>query len=249
MRRPRLRHGEVRLGLGRMDQIRKLHRVLDEEDRDVVADEIPIPFVRVELHREPTHVPGGVGRTSFAEDGRKADEDRCLFPNFTKERRAGELGDSLGTFEDAVRRGAARMHNPLGDAFVVEVSDLLPKDEVLEQRRTAEACLQRALILRNGHALIGCERAVRRIDADAVERARRGILANGRPATPNLVGCVHLADRTRPDNRINGLDRCPLGRRECRLGIVFGCLVRIEGECGGHVLRTRGLIGDDVACA
>ena len=28
-----LRHGEVRLGLGRVDQVWKLHRVLDEEDR------------------------------------------------------------------------------------------------------------------------------------------------------------------------------------------------------------------------
>ena len=85
MRRRRLRHGEVRLGLGRVHEVRKLHRVLDEEDRDVVADEIPVPFVRVELHREPTHVPGGVGRASFAEDGREPDEDRCLLSGFGEE--------------------------------------------------------------------------------------------------------------------------------------------------------------------
>ena len=141
------------------------------------------------------------------------------------------------------------MDNALGDPLVVEMGDLLPKDEVLEQGRAAKARLQRALILRDGHALIGRERAIGRIHADAVERAHHGVLANGRPTTPNLVGRVQLADRPRPDNRISGLDRSALGRRECRLGIVFGRLVRIEGKCGGHVLRARGLLGDDVPCA
>ena len=160
MRRPRLRHGEVRLGLGGVDQIGKLHRVLDEEDRDVVADEIPVAFVRVELHREATHVSRGIGRAALAEDGREAHEDRCLFSDFAEERGARELGDRLRAFEEAVRRRAARMHNPLGDALVVEVGDLLAKDEVLEQRRAAEARLQRVLIVRDGDALVGREHAV-----------------------------------------------------------------------------------------
>ena len=69
VRRPRLRHGEVRLGLGGVDQVGKLHRVLDEEDRDVVADEIPVAFVRVELHREAAHVSARC-RSSRARRGR-----------------------------------------------------------------------------------------------------------------------------------------------------------------------------------
>ena len=71
--------------LCRVHEVRKLHRILNEEDRDVVPDEIPIPFIRVELHREPTHVPGGVGRASFAENGRESDEDRCLLSHFGEE--------------------------------------------------------------------------------------------------------------------------------------------------------------------
>ena len=160
VRRRRLRHGEVRLGLGGVHEVGKLHRVLDEEDRDVVADEIPVAFIRVELHREATHVPRRVGRAALAEDGREADEDRGLFADFAKERRARELGDGLRTFEDAMRRRAPRMDNPLGDALVVEVGDLLAKDEVLEQRRAAEARLQRVLIVRDGDALVGRQRAV-----------------------------------------------------------------------------------------
>jgi hypothetical protein len=48
-------------GLAAWHQVGKLHRVLDEEDRDVVADEIPVAFVGIELHREATDVPGGIG--------------------------------------------------------------------------------------------------------------------------------------------------------------------------------------------
>jgi hypothetical protein len=48
MRRLRLREGPVRLRLGRMDQVGELDGVLDEEHRDVVADEVPVALLRVE---------------------------------------------------------------------------------------------------------------------------------------------------------------------------------------------------------
>ena len=245
--RARLRHGEVRLGLGRMHEVGKLHRVLDEEHRDVVANEIPVAFVCVELHREPTHVPGRVGRASFAEDGREPDEDRSLLPDFGKQRCPRELGNGLRTFEEAVRRGAARMDDSLGDPLVIEVRDLLAKDEVLEEGRAAKARLQRTLVVRDGNALVGRQHAVSGIDAHAIERTDRRILADVRPTAADLVGAVDLADRTGADDRIGGLDRCALGRRERRLGVVFGRLVRIEGKCGRYVLRARRLLGDDVA--
>ena len=88
VRRSRLRHGEVRFRLGRMHQIGKLHRILDEEDRDVVADEVPVALVRVELHRKATNVARGVGRSAFAEHRREPDEDGRLFAGLGEERRA-----------------------------------------------------------------------------------------------------------------------------------------------------------------
>jgi hypothetical protein len=156
----RLRHGEVRLGLGGMDQVRKLHRVLNEEDRNVVAHQIPVAFVRVELHGEAAHISCGVGRAAFAEDGRETDEDRCLLSDFAEERGACELGNRFRALEKAVCRRSARMDNPLGDALVVEMGDLLAKDEVFEQRGAAETGLQGALVVRDGDALVRGERAV-----------------------------------------------------------------------------------------
>ena len=73
-----LRDLVVRLGLHRMDQVGKLDRVLDEEHRHVVADEVPHAFVGIELDREAAHVARRVGRAARAGDGREAHEDRRL---------------------------------------------------------------------------------------------------------------------------------------------------------------------------
>ena len=94
------------------------------------------------------------------------------------------------------------MDNPLGDAFVIEVGDLLAKDEVLEQRRAAQARLQRVLVVGDRHALVGRERAVGRIDAHAIERADGRVLADVRPTAADLVGAVQLGDGAGPDDRI-----------------------------------------------
>ena len=87
VRRCRLRHREVRLGLGRVDQVGELHRVLDEEDRDVVADQVPVALVGVELHREAAHVARGVGRAALAEHGREAHEHRRLLAGLARRSR------------------------------------------------------------------------------------------------------------------------------------------------------------------
>ena len=47
--------------------------------------------------------------------------------------------------EEAVGRGATSVHHPLRDAFVIEVGDLLPEVEILQQRRPALAGLERMI--------------------------------------------------------------------------------------------------------
>ena len=135
MGRRRLRHGEVRLRLGRVHQVRKLHRILDEEHRDVVADEVPVAIVRVELDGEATNVAGGVGRAALAEDGREAHENRRLLAHFCEQRGPGVLRQSSRALEESMSRRAARVDDALGNALVIEVGDLFAEDEVLEQRR------------------------------------------------------------------------------------------------------------------
>ena len=48
-------------GLNSMDQIGKLDRVLDKKDRDVIANQIVVSFLRVEFHRKPAYVACKIG--------------------------------------------------------------------------------------------------------------------------------------------------------------------------------------------
>ena len=90
--RLRLREAAVGLLLGGMDHVGELDRVLDEEDRDVVADEVPVALLGVELDREAADVARQVGRALVAGDGREADEGRRLLALALEQVGAGDVG-------------------------------------------------------------------------------------------------------------------------------------------------------------
>jgi hypothetical protein len=138
----RLWHGEVWFRLSGMHQVGELHGVLDEEHRDVVADEIPVALIGVELHRESANIASRVGRAPLAEDRREAHKDRRLLAYLREERRPRDIRERLGALEETVGRRPARVDDALGNALVVEVRDLFAEDEVLEQRRTAKTDLE-----------------------------------------------------------------------------------------------------------
>ena len=56
------------------DEVLELHRVLDEEDRRVVADHVVVALGRIELQREPPRVAPRVGAAALTGDGREARE-------------------------------------------------------------------------------------------------------------------------------------------------------------------------------
>jgi hypothetical protein len=58
-----------------VNKVRELHRILDEEHRDVVADQVPIALFGVELHGEAAHVARRIDRACAAGHGGKARED------------------------------------------------------------------------------------------------------------------------------------------------------------------------------
>jgi hypothetical protein len=127
-----LRHREVRLRLGRVDQIRELHAVLDEEHRDVVADQIPVALVRVEFDGEAPNVARRVGRAALADHGREAHEHRSALARFRKQRGARDVRERLVALEESMGGRTAGMDDALRNAFVIEMGDLLSEDEVLE---------------------------------------------------------------------------------------------------------------------
>ena len=155
MRRGRLGNLIVRLGLHGMDEVRKLDRILNEEDGDVVADEIPDALVRVEFDREPRTSRGVSADPRDPATVEKRTKTGVCFEGSPEQFRLGEMGQVLVDLEIAVRRGPARVDDPLRDSLVVEVSDLLAEVEILKQRRPALPSLERVLIVPDRQTLIG----------------------------------------------------------------------------------------------
>ncbi len=158
----RLRVATIGLHLGGVDQVRELLRVLDEEDRDVVAHEVPVAFDGVELHGEAPDVTWRIDRTSPAGDGGETGEDLRALADLCQHLGPGVAGQGFGEFEIAVRPRPAGVNDALGDALMVEVLDLFAKNEVLQQRRPARTGLQRVLIVADGHAMVRRQPRVRR---------------------------------------------------------------------------------------
>ena len=81
MRRGVLGIAAVGLHLDRMDEIGKLDRILDEENRDVVADEVEIALVRIEFDSKAAHVAGHIcHRTTRATSCRENGKDFRFLP-------------------------------------------------------------------------------------------------------------------------------------------------------------------------
>ena len=155
-----LRESAVRLHLHGMHEVGELHRVLDEEHRDVVADEVEVAFLGIELHGESAHVARRVDRTRAARHRREADEDLGAPVRILQEIGLGQARQTLQRLEVAVCTAAAGMDDALGNALVIEVGDLFAEDEILQEGRAAGAGFQRVLIVGNRNALIGGQRVL-----------------------------------------------------------------------------------------
>ena len=157
----RLRKSAIGFHLHRMNQVGKLDGVLDEEHGNVVADQVPVAVLGVELDREPAHVARRVQRTRAASDGRDAGEHGRAFADLGENSRRRELLQRMGEFEVPMHARSTSVDDAFRDALMVEMKDLLPEDEVLEQRGPSRVRPQRILVVRQRHALIGGEHRVR----------------------------------------------------------------------------------------
>ena len=241
VRRSRLRHCVVRLGLYRVHQIGKLHRILDEEDRHVVADQIPGALIGIELDGKAAHIACRVDRASFASHGGKAHEHRRDLAGLRKRRGASDVGECFVGFEVAVRRRAACVNDALWNSLVVEVGDLLAQDEVFQQGGPTQPGLQRVLVVGNRHTLVGREHLVRAVDTNLHQPTVAG-MSTGRRRLAGFASDVqfaHGAGRHRVRRRLCGeahwwAQRVLVAEIECLVGVV---------RHGSHqCLRARGLL-------
>ena len=147
-----------------MDEVGELDGVADEEHAEVVADQVPVAVLGVELDREAARVARRLGGVPPAGDRGEAQGDVGALALLLKELGARVLRDGLVApgavgLEVAIRGGPARVHDALGDALAIDVADLLEELVVLERRRAAVADRALVLVVRDRVALAVGQRA------------------------------------------------------------------------------------------
>ncbi len=153
------RRGAAQIGLGiallRVDEVAELEGIADEEHRRVVADEVPVAFLGVELDGEAAHVALGIGRPALAGDGGEAQKQLRLLADRGEQLGARVARDVLGDSERAVGGRALGVHHALGNPLAVEVRHLLDEVVVGEQHRAAHARGEAVLVVGDGIAAGG----------------------------------------------------------------------------------------------
>ena len=238
----------MRLGFHCVHEVGELHRVLDEEHGHVVAHQVPVAFVGVELHREAAHVARGVLRAALALHGREAHEDRRDLALRLERRRARDVGQRRVALEEAVRAAAARVHDAFGNALVVEVRDLLAQDEVLQQCGPRRPAFSECWLSETGTPwLVVMRRALASVRT-RIQRTDGDRFALGRPRT-ELVGRVDLAQRARADVVARRFDALAFLRRVRVVVAVFERLVRVERHRFGCRIDVGRAFGDAITRA
>ncbi len=145
----------ARVAFDRMVQIGEFQRIAQEEYRRVVADQIPVAFLGIELHREATNVALGIRRAAFAGHGGEAGEQFGLLADLRENFGSRVLRDVVGDGERAVSARTLGVHAPFGDDFAVEVGELLQIPDILQQLRAARAGGHHVLVVSDRTAGVG----------------------------------------------------------------------------------------------
>lgn len=110
-----LRDFVVRLGLARVDDIGELESILDEENRNVVADNVPVTFLGVELHGKSTNISDGIRTASASQDCGETNEDRGCTRGIGQNTSRSDIRGTLEELESTKGASASGVDNTLRD--------------------------------------------------------------------------------------------------------------------------------------
>ena len=130
------------------------------------------------------------------------------------------------------------MHDALGNAFVVKVGEFFTQNEVFKQRRAAQAGFERVLVIRNRHALVGCEYTPCCIYPHPVQRLNGCVEAIRRTAA-RFFTAVFFGQSTAGHQTGIRRDRVPELGRQCVGQAVLASLVQVVGHGFDNSLGLR----------
>src|SRR5659263_665085 len=156
----RLRKAAVGFHFYGMNEIGKFDGILDEENRDVVADQVPVAFFSIKLDGKSAYVSRGIYRTCTTCDGRYTSKHGCLLTYLGKYPGGGVLLQRGGQLEESMHARRSRVNDPLGNPLVIEMRDFFAKDEIFQKRRAVRIGPERVLIIGKRDALVRGERGV-----------------------------------------------------------------------------------------
>src|ERR1039457_2803820 len=104
----RLRKAAIGFHLDGMDEVGEFDGVLDEENRDVIADQVPIALLGVKLDGKSAYVTRRIDRTRTACDSRYTSKHGCLLTYLSQYFGGGILFQRGGQLEEPMHARRSR---------------------------------------------------------------------------------------------------------------------------------------------
>src|SRR4029077_7803970 len=115
----------ARIALDGVVEVREAQRIAEEKYRRIVADDVPVSLLSIELEGGAAYVTFRVRRAALAGDGREARKHRRYLADLAEDFRTRVPGDVVRHRESAVCAPALGMHAPFRNHFPVEMRQFL----------------------------------------------------------------------------------------------------------------------------
>src|SRR5690554_2327863 len=105
-----------------VDQVRKFHPILNEEDGDIIGHQIVIALFGIEFGGKSPYITSRVGRSTKADHRGEAHKYACLHRGSVEKLGLCQILYILIGLKISMGTGAPSVHDSLGDALVVKMS-------------------------------------------------------------------------------------------------------------------------------
>ena len=115
----------MRLWLAGVNDVREAHGILDEKDRNIISNDVPVALVGVELDCKAAYITNRIRTPTASKNGGKPKKYRRFSTSFCQNTRRCHVCSALMQPEGTKSTSSASMYHSLGDSFMIEAMYLL----------------------------------------------------------------------------------------------------------------------------